>query len=110
MQLKRTKKLIEATFISILSFATPYYPFLIKHIILKKKKKKPLSAALKWVKILCMQAKQIDRIIFKKNIYIFRLFLLHFIFIKYQTDQGSTKTKQETLIPLQHILNILSYE
>lgn len=109
MQLKRTKKLIEATFISILSFATPYYPFLIKHIILKKKN---LSAALKWVKILCMQAKQIDRIIFKKNIYIyiFRLFLLHFIFIKYQTDQGSTKTKRETLIPLQHILNILSYE
>lgn len=107
MQLKRTKKLIEATFINILSFATPYYPFLIKHIILKKKN---LSAALKWVKILCMQAKQIDRIIFKKNIYIFRLFLLHFIFIKYQTDQGSTKTKQETLIPLQHILNILSYE
>lgn len=107
MQLKRTKKLIEATFINILSFATPYYPFLIKHIILKKKN---LSAALKWVKILCMQAKQIDRIIFKKNIYIFRLFLLHFIFIKYQTDQGSTKTKRETLIPLQHILNILSYE
>ena len=108
MQLKRTKKLIEgASFINILSFATPYYPFLIKHIILKKKN---LSAALKWVKILCMQAKQIDRIIFKKNIYIFRLFLLHFIFIKYQTDQGSTKTKQETLMPLQHILNILSYE
>ena len=107
MQLKRTKKLIEATFINILSFATPYYPFLIKHIILKKKN---LSAALKWVKILCIQAKQIGRIIFKKNIYIFRLFLLHFIFIKYQTDQGSTKTKRETLIPLQHILNILSYE